>query len=130
MARSRSSHRARSVWAGLHRAAFGAADQAQPQAVLDELGRHVLGKAGLFAFTIENVKAAAIEYELERATGRRGGEEIEGLEATPSLRLGPRLLDGVFRDVDAQHVEAMLRQEQRVRPSAAADFQRALARWR
>ena len=40
------------------RRAFGAADQAQPQAVLDELSRHVLGKAGSLAFTIENVLSA------------------------------------------------------------------------
>jgi hypothetical protein len=58
--------------------------------VLDEFGRHLLGKAGSLAFTIENVKAAAVEYELEWAAGRRGGEEVDGLEATPSLRLGPR----------------------------------------
>jgi hypothetical protein len=92
--------------------------------VLDERSRHVLGKAGSLAFTIENVKAAAVEYELEWAAGRRVGEEVDGLEATPCLRLSPRPRDGDFRDVDAQHIEAMLRQEDRVRADAAADFQR------
>ena len=49
------------------------------------------------------MKAAAIEYELERATGWRGGEEIDNFETTSSGRLGSRLLDSDFRDIDAQH---------------------------
>src|SRR4030095_7247699 len=120
--------RAPSGRAFIARRAFGAADGAQPPAVLDEVRPHVLGKAGSLAFTIEHVKAAAVEYELERAAGRRGGEEVDGLEATLSVRLGPRPRDGDFRDVDAQHVEAMLRQEDRVRPGAGADFQRSSSR--
>jgi hypothetical protein len=48
-----------------------------PDERLDEFGRHVLGKAGSLAFTIENVKAAAVEYELEWTAGRRGSEEVD-----------------------------------------------------
>src|SRR5690242_6014144 len=74
---------------------------------------------------MEDVKAAAIEHEIKRAANRRGREEVNDFKATPFVRPGPRFIDGNFRDVDAHHVEATLREENRVGPSTAANFQRA-----
>lgn len=62
--------RASSRRADLARRPFGAADQAQPQAALNEPGRHVLREPRALVLVVDRVKAAAIEHELERPAGR------------------------------------------------------------
>src|SRR5262249_14921226 len=101
----RADHSRRSLRAGA---------QAPPYAAIDKPRRHVLRELRALVIFVEYVKAAAVEHELERPTGRRFVQEVDSLEAAAPVRLGPRMLDGDRRDVDAHNVEPMLRQVDRV----------------
>src|SRR4029453_9505903 len=112
------------------RRTFGAANQAEPlPARLKERG-DARGKAGTCLVGIEDVEAAAVEYEVERRAWRIMDEEVENGEVTPRTGglLFTRRLDRQRRNVDGDHVESALRQPQRVGPRATADLESASRR--
>ncbi len=92
--------------------------------MFDELGRDTLRKTDSFAFLVEDVKTAAVDDEVKRRAGRRDREKVDDLKPAQAVRLAPRPIHGDFREVDTQHIEVMLSEKDRVRPSAAADFER------
>jgi len=111
----------------LPRRAFGRADEAQPQASRRKRRRDPNGEPSALLGFIEDVKAAAIENEMEGTIGLGSGQKIQGCETTtrkptPQFRVGS--FDRQGGDIDAQHVEAALRQPDRIRPRARADLQR------
>ena len=70
----------------LPRAAFGRADDAEPETSGSQCRRNLYGKTRpLFGF-IEDMKAAAIKDEMEWTTGRGGDEKIQCSEAATKLR--------------------------------------------
>ena len=67
--------------ADLTRRTFRAADQAQPQAAGFQYGSHVIGKARALLGVVEDMKATAVEDEMEPAAGWGRGEKVQCREA-------------------------------------------------
>jgi len=102
--------------------AFGRANHAQPNPSGRERLRVLCGEtAALFGF-IENVKASAVEDKTERTGFRGTGQKVQGGEAARQSA-AIQLRGGSFRrargDVNAQDVEAELREPNGIRPVPA-----------
>ena len=119
----------RSGAADRHRArwTFGAADQAQPQAVGCQCGSDLRREPLSLAWFIEDMKAAAIEDELEGASGWSRGEKVPCREAaaeSPSRQFSVGSFDGERRDIDSEYVETAFGQPNGIRTGTRADLKR------
>src|ERR1700723_3567623 len=111
---------------GLSRAAFGGADEAQPEASRNKGRRDQCGEPRAFLQLIEDMEAAAVEDELKRILERRAGKKGQSSEAAIEIVLGQlrgSFFDGERGDIDAEHVEPALGQPKGVGPGSRADLQ-------
>ena len=111
----------------LPRRTFGRADQAQPQAARGQYCCNPCGKMRPLLRLIEDMEAAAVEDELEWSIRQSGGEEILCCEAAtqnPAIQLRRGTFHCERGDVDAQDLEAALRQPKSIRPCSRADLER------
>ena len=114
-------------WTHFPRRTFGRADQAQPQAARGQYRCNPCGKIRPLLRLIEDMEAAAVEDELEWTIRRSAGEEILGREAatqSATIQLRRGTFDRERRDIDAQDLEAPLRQPKSIRPCSRADLER------
>jgi hypothetical protein len=109
---------------------FGAADDAQPQALRPHKARHAYGEASPRLRVVEHVKRASVEHDVERSLDGIVREKVRAHEADSRCTAGPRAshLDRALRDVDAHHVKPLAGEPYGVRTGAAADLERTAAR--
>jgi hypothetical protein len=111
----------------LSRRAFCTADKAQPQTSGYERRRDLGGKTCALLGFIEDMKTAAVEGEAEGTVRRGCMKKVQsGKTATQTvtIQLSVGSFDCERGDIDAEHVEAALRQPNGIRPCTRADFKR------
>ena len=109
------------------RRTFGAADHAQPEAARRQCGSNLCRESLSIVRFIEDMKATAVEHELEWTAGRRLSLKVQYSEAAAqgaSLHFRVGSFDGERRDIDSEYVETVFGEPNCIRAGTGADLKR------